>query len=247
MAATPVTLLPPTELQRQLTQFALDNPPVVTLARNIAGLTFDAVISESHVSELQVTENPIETGVAIADHCFMRPLRVTINAVVSDLKLPSASNIYDGSPSGRVRRAYEMLQQLQTDLAGNVSQPFSVATGLRTYDNMVVVSLSATQDVTTARLLAFTAELVQVITVSTAYAAYTPPKPMPRKPTHQAAKPKEQGKQQPAPVVETKRASLLDGALNRASGGRWSGFQRGLGVPSTSPAPQYARPSARYF
>lgn len=121
---------------------------------------------------MTVTTNPIETGVSIADHCYMEPLRVTVNAVVSDIKMPSASDLFDGSPSGRVRTAYQMLQQLQLDMASNNASPFSVYTGLRQYDNMVVVSLSATQDVTSASLLAFTAELQEVITLSTLNVTY---------------------------------------------------------------------------
>lgn len=190
MATQPVTLLPSSD-------FVSDNPASVTIARNIGGLTFDAVISESHVSELQVTENPVETGVSIADHCFMRPLRVTISAVVSDLKMPSAPNLYDGSPSGRVRKAFEYLQYLQTDLANNTGAPFEVITGLRTYDDMVCTSLTATQDVTTASLLAFTAELTQIKTVSTAAVAYVQPKPMQGKPVRQATPAVNQGPQQP--------------------------------------------------
>jgi hypothetical protein len=159
---------------------AIFNTPALNIGRNIGGLTFDAVISEQHVSQLQVTENPIETGVSIADHCFMMPQKVTISAVVSDIKMPSASTLYDGSPSGRVRQAFQMLQDKQSSLAANPSlkDAFTVVTGLKTYQHMVITSLSATQDAETSSLLAFTAELSEILMVSTATAAYTAPKPV---------------------------------------------------------------------
>lgn len=240
----PVTLLPPGQLLGQMADFSLENAPTVTIARNIGGLTFDAVISESHVSELVVTENPIETGVNIADHCFMRPLRVIINAVVSDIKMPSASNQYDGSPSGRVRTAFQMLQQQQIDLSENTIQPFLVYTGLKVYDNMVCTLLSATQDVGTASLLAFTAELTQVKMLSTAYTTYERlPTPAPKKPARQANPPQNNGPQQPqTPETQAPKGGVLARALN-AGYRRITGSQENvIQAPTTPPQPQaYAR------
>lgn len=184
----------------------------VTIMRSIGPLTFDAVLTEEHSSELQVTTNPVETGVAVADHCFMQPLRVRIAAVVSDLKMPSASNLYDDT-SSRARRAFEFLQYLQTDLAAGNAEPFDVATGLRLYEHMVCVSLTATQDAETASLLSFEAELQEIITVDTQTATYTKARPMPGKPTRQGTQKKEQGDKQPEKVEEAV-GSLIKGIGN---------------------------------
>lgn len=186
--------------------------------RSIEALTFDAVISEAHTSEMEVTENPIETGVSIADHCYMKPLKVTIQAAVSELKMPSAPSLYDGSPSGRVRQAYQMLQQLQLDCTTNALQPFSVATGLVLYQNMVCTSLSATQDAASASLLSFTAELTQVTVLTTQTVGYTPAKPMPGKPKQQAGDTKKDADKKPQEPTKAQTDSMLEGLIGMATG-----------------------------
>jgi hypothetical protein len=221
---------------------AIFNTPALNIGRNIDGLTFDAVISEAHVSELQVTENPIESGVSISDHCFMRPLKVTIQAAVSDIKMPSASTLYDGSPSGRVRQAFAMLQDKQSSLASNpnIIDAFTVVTGLKTYYHMVVTSLTATQDAQTSSLLAFTAELSEIITVKTAAAAYTEPKPVAA-----GGKPKwssgfdtsDLNKKQPQTITDTlsRMGVAVDTVVQSA--------EKMLGIPQTTPiAPRTPKP-----
>ena len=52
--------------------------------RNIGQITFDAITVEDHQSDLSITENPIESGAAIADHAVIQPKRVTINGVMVD-------------------------------------------------------------------------------------------------------------------------------------------------------------------
>lgn len=52
--------------------------------RHIGEIKFDAVTSEDHTSELSITENPIESGAAIADHAVVQPKSVTIVGVVVD-------------------------------------------------------------------------------------------------------------------------------------------------------------------
>lgn len=52
--------------------------------RSIGKITLDAVTIEDHQSDLSITENPIESGAAIADHAVIQPKRVTINGVVVD-------------------------------------------------------------------------------------------------------------------------------------------------------------------
>lgn len=53
-------------------------------SRHIGNIRFDAVTSEDHTSELSLTENPIESGAAIADHAVVQPKQITINGVMVD-------------------------------------------------------------------------------------------------------------------------------------------------------------------
>lgn len=68
--------------------------------RSIGTITFDVVTSEDHQSELSITENPIESGAAIADHAVIQPKTVTINGIMVDhdhgglgIDLPYVGNI----------------------------------------------------------------------------------------------------------------------------------------------------------
>ena len=71
--------------------------------RKIGKITFDVVTTEDHQSDLSITENPIESGAAIADHAVIQPKQVTINGVMVDhdhstfgLDLPFVGNIRGG-------------------------------------------------------------------------------------------------------------------------------------------------------
>lgn len=71
--------------------------------RSIGTIKFDVVTSEDHQSDLSITENPIESGAAIADHAVIQPKQVTINGVMVDhdhstfgLDLPFIGNIRGG-------------------------------------------------------------------------------------------------------------------------------------------------------
>lgn len=71
--------------------------------RKIGKITFDVVTSEDHQSDLSITENPIESGAAIADHAVIQPKQITINGVMVDhdhntfgTDLPLVGNIRGG-------------------------------------------------------------------------------------------------------------------------------------------------------
>ncbi|KOQ98355.1 hypothetical protein ABW51_00190 [Haemophilus sp. C1] len=71
--------------------------------RKIGKITFDVVTTEDHQSDLSITENPIESGAAIADHAVIQPKQVTINGIMVDhdhstfgLDLPFIGNIRGG-------------------------------------------------------------------------------------------------------------------------------------------------------
>lgn len=71
--------------------------------RKIGKIIFDVVTTEDHQSDLSITENPIESGAAIADHAVIQPKQVTINGVMVDhdhstfgLDFPFIGNIRGG-------------------------------------------------------------------------------------------------------------------------------------------------------
>lgn len=193
----------------------------VAIIRSIDGLVFDAVFEESHESDLEVTDNPVETGVVVSDHAYMKPLRLTICAGVSDVSLRYWTTAEDGSfqladsndpfksDAGRARKAFEMLTQLQ-----RLAEPFSVQTGLKLYENMVCTSIRTKQDKDTDGALVFVAELREVIIVYTQVVKY--PKRKAGATKRQASAKKDKGEQQATEVTNTPKKQSLAAKLKTA-------------------------------
>jgi hypothetical protein len=166
-------------------------------------LQFDAVISEQHGQRLTVTDNPIETGVNISDHCFVEGVQIQLVASVSDIRMPNAPNYY-ASTRGRSNYAYQVLADLQNQLSENLLSPFAVITSVKTYTNMVMTEISMSRDKTTARLGRFTMSFRQIITVDTNTASYVS-EPGPKR--RSSAPPKDGGKDQaPDPNADQQKA-----------------------------------------
>jgi hypothetical protein len=150
--------------------------PSVTVFRRFFGgqdagawsRTFDVVEVEEAVLETEVTDNPVETGVVIADHAFDRPVRLTITAAVSDLPPPGKDqDAFAVVGTSRSMAAYAWLNQ-----ARRAHEPFSVQTGLDLYSSMLITSLRTKQDKDTSRVLKFTVELREIVYVSTQTVIY---------------------------------------------------------------------------
>ena len=160
----------------------------VKIFRSIGDLVFDATFVEDHNSDLEVTDNPIETGSLVSDHAFMKPLRLSITAGVSSVLLPSGNPDF-GTGDERPTTAYEMLSFLQRE-----REPFDVQTGLRIYENMVCTNFSASQNKDSSGIFYFTAQLREVLIVNTETVTY---KVLKLGATHQqASKTKNKGEQQ---------------------------------------------------
>ncbi len=148
---------------------------------------FDSVLRESHTSELVVTENPIETGVAITDHGYMMADRLEIEAGIGDSWLGMRATSVSVDPSGAVtaagadnadfqwlqgngggdastrsQRALDLLRGLQRSMA-----VVSVQTGLRLYPNLILRTLTTEQDRDSADVLIFRATFSEPIFTST--------------------------------------------------------------------------------
>lgn len=214
------------------------NQQQVAIIRSMGGLVFDAVFEETHEADLEVTDNPVETGVVVSDHAFMKPLRVKISAGVSDTPLKGWGGGYQvsqgalvgggsgegkdfwarnapsdpfASDAGRSRRAFELLTELQRR-----AEPFAVQTGLKLYENMVCTSIRTSQDKDSSGALLFTAELREVIIVNTETVKYPPRKPGATK--RQAGPKKHKGERQGKEVTSEAQKEKLRGSLANALG-----------------------------
>lgn len=131
----------------------------------------DATIEEVHTDDMEITDHPVEQGASISDHAFKRPAEVVITAGWSDSPnnsgvvnsvLGSAANansavqavigaaellggilnVLDGSStSSPSTQAYQSLVTMQQNRS-----LFTIYTGKRTYQNMLIKSLATTTD-----------------------------------------------------------------------------------------------------
>ena len=106
--------------------------------REFAGISLDAVLTESFSSPITVTKNPVEFGANIADHAIIQPKKYTLTGVVSNTPLSltgAVGQIIDnisglfgdssGSNLSRSQSAYEALQAIKDE-----REPIEVQTGL---------------------------------------------------------------------------------------------------------------------
>ncbi len=184
----------------------------------VPDISFDCTYRESGSAKLNVTENPVETGVVVADHAFMDPLRLEIDGHVGDVTMRTLDPVTDPFGGGAGRRSVVALEKLLNIQSSAV--PFIVQTGMMAFPDMVLETLTWDTDSHNAGSLEFHASLRQVITTTTQSVIYPPRKP--GKPKKQAAKPVSGG-EKTAPAVDdpAKRRSvlksLLSGSLDDAS------------------------------
>lgn len=147
--------------------------------RQIAEFTAQVTISEEHVDELEITDQPVEQGAMISDHAFKRPAEVTIrcgwsNSPGSSTLLGSIASAFTGTLGGvsslltgnsvsQIKDIYAKFLALQESRI-----PFDVYTGKRVYTNMLVQSCRTTTDKETENSLFLTVRLRQIIIVRSA-------------------------------------------------------------------------------
>ena len=123
---------------------------------NIGGYFFDGFMQVDHSIELEVTENPIETGAAVVDHAYVKPAQVTMKVMMSDVH----QSLYPGQFTGtrfRSTNAWHVLKKLQGDRI-----QFNIFTRLGLYENMLITSLQASDTADTFRALSATVTLREI-------------------------------------------------------------------------------------
>jgi len=125
---------------------------IVAIPRSLGPVPLSVVVRERHESALEVTRNPVEFGADVADHAYLLPKRLELEAVTADGSLNEAA----------IAASYEALLGLQAQ-----REPFDVVTGLHLYRNMLIERIEVDRDKRFARLLYFRAELIEVIIVDT--------------------------------------------------------------------------------
>lgn len=123
---------------------------------NIAGYFFDGFMDIDVASELEVTENPVETGTAIADHSYVKPTEVTMQVIMSDVHQSLVPGQFAGGWSRSVT-AYKILKEIQTKRI-----PIAVLCRLGLFENMVIRRLQANDTADTYQALSATVTLAEL-------------------------------------------------------------------------------------
>ena len=143
----------------------------------IDGYLIDVFISEQPVKAGQVTRYPIEEGASIADHVIEAPERLTVTGIVSNNPMGATFEARDKSsttpnasglgadllpfPELPANEAYSRLAKIKSEY-----KLVTVIGSTRTFDNMLLISLSDPRSGTTGDALEFTAVFEQITTIN---------------------------------------------------------------------------------
>jgi hypothetical protein len=127
----------------------------------INGFPIDVTITESHDYAVDVTQYPVETGIDITDNSRPKPLKISMEAFVSDTPLgtiASDSTRQSGAPSAS---ALAMLLAVR-----DAGEPVTIITSLGTYKNMLMSNLSIPRESGEGFQLRFKVDFVQVLFIT---------------------------------------------------------------------------------
>lgn len=116
-------------------------------------IVLDASLSELHESDADVTEFPVEQGSDITDNVRLLPSGLKVEALITDFSLAGPSNSNAGTKrahasgfAGYAKGTYAALEDYQAK-----ATLVNVETGLKSYQNMVIKSLSTPRDAHTGK------------------------------------------------------------------------------------------------
>lgn len=137
----------------------------LVLAQNLAMISdstgevqflLDCLVSDNHTWSSEVSEYPVESGATISDHVRNLPLRVEIEAIVSNTPIGTARE-QRTVPDESTDALYDHLMKIHED-----RRPVTISTSLRTYESMVLQDLAIPRDAQTGDAIRFTASFIQV-------------------------------------------------------------------------------------
>lgn len=132
---------------------------------SLGNFVFDAFFNINHESNLTITDHPIQSGANVSDHAYMEAQVLTfeigMSDVMQDISSSAVVNFSSAGTSTRSINAYQMLKKLQANRL-----PIDAITRLGTYTNMLIETISAPDDNTTAYALKATVTLKEVFVVS---------------------------------------------------------------------------------
>lgn len=164
-------------------------------------LPFDCIVSESPEYTAMPTLSPVEDATTISDHVILKPLRLKVDAVISDTPLagtPFAAAVNGGvsafsgtSPSDKAYRYIRDLYKAQA--------VFDFVGGYQVYQNMIVAEFRPMRTAETGSSLTFSMVLEQVVIVNSQVLI---------KPSNTKAAPKQSHGGQPTQTIDLSHPDL---------------------------------------
>lgn len=124
--------------------------------RKLGDILLDCTVEEDHTDDLTITGHPVEQGAQVSDHAFREPSVVVLSVGFSN------SSVQAGGDESYVRNRYDDILTLQRS-----REPFTIVTGKRTYQNMLIRGIAVKTDQTTEAVLSARLTCREVIIVQT--------------------------------------------------------------------------------
>ena len=151
--------------------FKTSSEQLIYMQSNIGGLFFDAILSTNTQESLTITSHPVQSGANISDHAFRNPTKLSMEIMMSDVMASRVPGQFTegggirgavlslaGANNSKSISAYQRLLELQ-----RMRLPLSVKTRLGYYNNMLIESIDAPDDVNTLSGLKCTVNMREVL------------------------------------------------------------------------------------
>lgn len=197
-------------------------PLFIRTQKSIGGIQLDAVISETHNTDITITRNPIELGAKITDNAIVEPKKVTIVADVSDTPLNPLAGTQVIESDGRVgssttsnitrsNAAYAAIVEL-----AEKREPIQLQTKLKLYENMLITNINVTQDKDTSRIVSMNITLEEIIIVESKTVFIPPSKTSNPTTAAQASSAEDSGRKEAEVVTEAEEPAKTKSVLKTA-------------------------------
>ncbi len=185
----------------------------------VGSLILDATMSAEHTLESEVTDFPVEDGVNVSDHIWPKPRRFKIEGFITNSPVLILGTLFRrlgnadtengkvvGPAINYVQVAYKILEDMHLK-----RELITVSTGLATYTDMAIESITIPVSPTQGDSLQFQMTVKKVVKVRSQFVMVQIKKPRAAK-----AKPKvDKGPQTPAALAATEpNVSILKSLLS---------------------------------
>lgn len=126
----------------------------------IGQLTLDAVVTENHSFEMELSEHPIHRGADILDHKRRKLRSLTMVGIISDYHIRNPLDAMAALPRAP-EKSWDLLQKMAES-----EELFDVYTTMGLYENMAIQRISFERAAQSTHHIEFTAQLREVILVS---------------------------------------------------------------------------------